>query len=113
MFTYSYTCFKYQHLIKKNSSIVHFFFFPFSVHTCQFVFYKPLIHILIMSALWTGLESSKKKKGFRDFSSMVSVQEAGWWPNDMAGWHWEKVSQHARPQRWAEAKGNVVLGWQW
>lgn len=88
-------------------------FFPFNVHTCQLIFYKPLIRILIMSALWTGLEISKKKKGFRDFSSMVSVQEAGWWPNDMAGWHWEKVSQSTRPQRWAEAKGNVVMEWQW
>lgn len=66
-----------------------------------------------MSALWTGLEVSKKKKGFRDISSVVSVQETGWWPNDMAGWHWEKVSQSTRPQRWAEAKGNVVLRWQW
>lgn len=41
---------------------------------------------------------------------MVSVQEAGWWPNDMAGWHWEKVSQSTRLQRWAEAKGNVFGG---
>lgn len=67
------------------------------------------IDILIMSAPWTGFEVSKKKKGSRNFSSVVSVQEAGWWSPEMLGWPWKKISQPTWTQRWKENKGNVVL----
>lgn len=58
---------------------------------------------------YAGFEISKKEKGSGDYSSMVSVQEAGWQPVAVVGWHWEKVSQSARTQRCPEDEGNILL----